>query len=129
MEIVGKKSEGLSVTVLSDDRTCILKFNDKSLNFYVTDPLKESLKDAITAKLDEGVRHFVLDFENVKIIDSCGVGLVIAANNLVSTRQSGLYLANIKPFIVKIFEIMGISKHLRIFETEDAALEEIKNQG
>ena len=127
MEIVGRKSEGLSVTVLREDQTCIVSFNDRSLNFYVTDSLKDPLKETIAQKIEEGIQHFVLDFETVKIIDSCGVGLVIVANNVASSRNAKLYLANIKPFIVKIFDIMRISKHLSIFETEEAALDAIKN--
>ena len=31
MEIVGKKSQGLSVTALKDDKTVIISFNDRSL--------------------------------------------------------------------------------------------------
>lgn len=127
MEIVGRKSEGLSVTVLREDRTCIVAFNDRSLNFYVTDSLKDVLKETISAKIDEGVEHFVLDLDKVKIIDSCGVGLVIVANNLTASKGARLYLANMKPFIVKILDIMRISKHLTIFETEEEALESIKN--
>jgi anti-sigma B factor antagonist len=118
MEIVGKKSQGLSVTALKDDKTVIITFNDRSLNFYVTDSLKESLKETINGKIEEGYQHFVLNLDNVKIIDSCGVGLVIVANNVTSSRNCKLYLSNIKPFIVKIFEIMRISKHLSIFERE-----------
>ena len=123
MEIVGRKSEGLSVTVLREDQTCIVSFNDRSLNFYVTDSLKESLKDTLARQIEEGVGHFVLDLDNVKIIDSCGVGLIIVANNLAMSRGAKLYLANMKPFIVKILDIMRISKHLTIFETEEMALE------
>lgn len=126
MEIVGRKSEGLSVTVLRRDRTCIVGFNDKSLNFYVTDALKETLKETLTSKIDEGVSHFVLDLDKVRIIDSCGVGLVIVANNLTASRGAKLYLTNMRPFIVKILDIMRISKHLTIFETEELALEAIK---
>ena len=129
MEIVGKKSQGLSVTTLEDDKTVIIPFNDRSLNFYVTDTLKESLKDTIHAKMEEGYEHFLLNLDNVKIIDSCGVGLIIVANNVTSARSCGLYLSNIKPFIVKIFEIMRISKHLAIFDQEDDALQAIKNNG
>ena len=127
MEIVGKKSEGLSVTVLRQDGTCLLSFNDRSLNFYVTDSLKETLKETISARIEEGVRHFVLDLDKVKIIDSCGVGLIIVANNLTAARGAKLYLANMKPFIVKILDIMRISKHLTIFETEEQALDAIKS--
>jgi anti-anti-sigma factor len=125
MEIVGKKSQGLSVTCLEKDKVVILSFNDRSLNFYVTDALKESLKDTVGAKIDESYTSFVLNLENVKIIDSCGVGLIIAANNLTAARGAKLYLTNIKPFIIKIFEIMRISKHLNIFDSEESALRAI----
>ncbi len=129
MDIVGKKSQGLSVTCLEKEKVVILSFNDRSLNFYVTDALKENLKELITAKIGEGYKHFLLNMENVKIIDSCGVGLVIAANNLTASNQAKLYLTNIKPFIIKIFDIMRISKHLNLFETEDEALQEIQKDG
>lgn len=126
MEIVGKKSQGLSVTALKDDKTVIISFNDRSLNFYVTDSLKEALKETINSKIEDGFQHFVLNLDNVKIIDSCGVGLIIVANNVTSCRNAKLYLSNIKPFIIKIFEIMRISKHLSIFDKEDDALAAIK---
>ena len=126
MDIVGKKSQGISVTCLEKDKVVILSFNDRSLNFYVTDALKENLKELIGSKIEEGYQHFVLNLDNVKIIDSCGVGLVIAANNLTAARSAKLYLTNIKPFIIKIFDIMRISKHLTIFESEEQALDAIK---
>ncbi|MCC6672823.1 MAG: STAS domain-containing protein [Planctomycetes bacterium] len=126
MEIVGKKSQGLSVTTLAEDKTVIVSFNDRSLNFYITDSLKESLKTTISQKIDEGYQHFVLNLEQVKIIDSCGVGLIIVANNVTAAKNARLYLCNIKPFIVKIFEIMRIAKHLSIYETENDALNAIK---
>jgi anti-anti-sigma factor len=126
MEIVGKKSQGLSVTTLSGDKTVIISFNDRSLNFYVTDSLKESLKQTINGKIDEGYQHFVLNLDNVKIIDSCGVGLIIVANNVTASRSAKLYLCHIKPFIIKIFDIMRVSKHLAIYESEELALAAIK---
>ena len=126
MEIVGNKSQGLAVTTLDDDKTAIISFNDRSLNFYVTDSLKESLKETINSKIDDGFEHFVLNLENVKIIDSCGVGLIIVANNVTAARGGKLYLCHIKPFIIKIFDIMRISKHLSIFGTEEEALEAVK---
>ena len=126
MEIVGKKSQGLSITTLDEDKTVIVSFNDRSLNFYVTDSLKESLKQTINTKIDEGFVHFVLNLENVKIIDSCGVGLIIVANNVTAARDSKLYLCHIKPFIIKIFDIMRISKNLSIYDSEEDVLEAVK---
>ncbi len=128
MEIVGKKSQGLDVTCLEGDKVAIITLKDRSLNFYVTDTLKETLKETINTKIDEGYTSFILNMGNVKIIDSCGVGLVIAANNLTISREAKLLLAQSKPFIIKIFEIMRIHKHLHIFETEDEALKEITSR-
>ena len=51
MEIVGKKSQGFGTTCLETDKVVIFTFNDRSLNFYVTDTLKESLKEVISQKL------------------------------------------------------------------------------
>jgi len=127
MEIVGKKSEGIAVDVREGDRTCVVSFNDRSLNFYVTTALKESLKDVLVGRIEDGIQHFVLDFGNVRIIDSCGVGLVIVANNLTNSRNAHLYLANASPFIVKILDIMRISKHFKIFEDMDAAMAAIRS--
>ncbi|MDP6929599.1 MAG: STAS domain-containing protein [Planctomycetota bacterium] len=129
MEIVGKKSQGLSVTAIKEDKAVIISFNDRSLNFYVTDSLKDSLKEILNTKIDEGFEHFVLNLDSVKIIDSCGVGLIIVANNITSSRGSNLHLCHVKPFIVKIFDIMRISKHLSIFEDEDAVLGSVKQAG
>ncbi len=129
MEIAGKKSLGLNVTCLEEDKVVIITLNDRSLNFYVTDTLKETLKETMNTKMDEGYTAFLLNMGNVKIIDSCGVGLIIAANNLTTSRGAKLYITNIKPFIIKIFEIMRIHKHLNIFETEEEALKDITKTG
>ncbi len=48
------------------------------------------------------------------------------ANNVTAARSGKLYLCHIKPFIIKIFDIMRISKHLSIFETEEQALDAVK---
>jgi anti-sigma B factor antagonist len=126
MEIVGKKSEGISVDVREEAQTCVISFNDRSLNFYVTSALKDSLKQVVLEHIAKGARHFILDLGNVRIIDSCGVGLIIVANNLTSSRSARVYLANANSFIVKILDIMRISKHFEIFESSEAAVAAIR---
>jgi len=127
MEVVGKKSQGLSVTALKGDKTVIIAFNDRSLNFYVAPWLKESLTEMINPKIEAGYEYFVLNLDNVEIMDSCGVALIIVANNVTSSRSCKLYLSNIKPNVVKILEIMRIFKHLAIYDKEDDALQAIKS--
>ncbi len=121
MEIRGNRTKGIEVE--TKGKLATLRFQDSGLNFYVTDSLKETLKSKLHELIDQGCEHIVLSLANVRIIDSCGVGLVIVANNVVAARGTAkLYVTNLRPFILKIFDILRISKHLSIFDTEAEAV-------
>lgn len=121
-----KNSEGLSVASHPELKAVVVTFNDRSLNFYVTGELKPKLKEAIQAAVDEDYQHVVLNMEKVKVIDSCGTGLIIMANNTVYQLRGEFYLAHVRPFIRKIFQIMRIDRHLNTFETEGDALKAVQ---
>lgn len=117
---IGKTAKGIDVERRGN--LAILRFQDGSLNFYVTDGLKEKVKELIAIELEAGCDRFILNLELVKIIDSCGVGLIIVVNNVVMAASGKLYISNVRPFIIKIFEILRIARHLTILDTEDEAV-------
>jgi anti-anti-sigma factor len=120
------RSEPKGITTEVNGELAILRFQDSSLNFYVTDSLKVVVQEEVDKVLDQGCTHVVLSMEKVKILDSTGVTVVIRANNAVVARSAKLYVTNVKPFILKIFEILKISKHLSIFDTEEDAVAHVK---
>ena len=75
----------------------VLRFKDRALNFYITDLLKPMLKAEIAFAMEAGCDRFVLSLADVKIIDSCGVGLVIHANNLIVAKRHKPRLAKHPP--------------------------------
>ncbi len=129
MKITCDKGRGASITLLDEDKTLIVSFEDSTLRFDIAEPLKGSLRETIRTKVEEGYLHFVLNFQNVKIIDSTGIALIIIANNVVASRNAKLYLCHICPFIANVLNTMRISKYLSIFNTEEEALAEVRKAG
>ena len=79
MDIACKNGRGASITSLGECRTVIVSFEDRNLSFPTANPLKKFLGETIRSKASEGYVHFVLNFQNVEIVDSTGIGLIIMA--------------------------------------------------
>ena len=126
MKIACNKGRGVSITSLDEDKTMIVSFEDHTLRFDIAEPLRHSLREFIRSKLGEGYLNFVLNFHNVKIVDSTGIGLILMAHKTASSHHARLYLCHLRPVIVKELDVMRLSKHLAIFDTEEEALAEVR---
>lgn len=69
-------------------------------------------------------RHYklALNFEKVDYVNSTGIGAVLAVAQQVRKRKGDLKIFSMKPDIRKVFDLVGASKILDIFETEQEAL-------
>lgn len=124
MEESWKDSKGVSIVTPDLEHAVVAVFQDPSLNFYVVNNfLTEYLCCELTKKMEKGCLHCVLNFENVSIMDSCGVGLIIAIKKLVDAHGCKLYLTSIKSNVAKIFEILRFGSYFEFFDTEDGALQ------
>jgi len=74
----------------------------------------QDLRTQLRETVSGGVKHLILDFSKVYMVDSSGIGLLIAAHN--SMRKSGGSLAVIHASreIVDLFRSMGLTHHLKI---------------
>lgn len=97
-----------------DGRAATLQIHSKYLNYDISDELKALLRDAVQARLDAGVRCFVLDLGKVSIVDSCGVGLMIGLHNHVQGAGGTLWLTGITHFLQKIFRMMHLDQFFQV---------------
>ena len=69
-------------------------------------------------------RHYklVLNLKQVDYVNSTGIGAVVAVAQQVRRRKGDLKLYGMKEDIRKVFDLVGASKILEIFETEQEAL-------
>ncbi len=57
---------------------------------------------------------------------SCGSLLIIMAHKTTASHHARLHLCQLSSAIAKELDLMGISKYLSIFDTEEEALAEVR---
>jgi anti-anti-sigma factor len=81
-----------------------------------------TLHQLVKDQLDVGKRNILLNFEDVKFIDSFGVGEILAS--YISTHNLGgkLKIAKISKKLYLVFQVTMLTKVLEIFDKEELAL-------
>ncbi len=81
-----------------------------------------ALKEAIRKELEAGQRHFVLNLEGVRFMDSAGLGELVA--NLKRVREAGgdLKVCGANQRISDAFHVTQLVKVLEIYPTEQEAI-------
>ena len=74
-------------------------------------------------KLTDARRYkLVLNLQNVTYVNSTAIGAIVAVAQQVRRRKGDLKICGMKDDIRKVFDLVGASKILEIFETEQEAL-------
>jgi|SoiMetStandDraft_5_1073268.scaffolds.fasta_scaffold467224_1 anti-anti-sigma factor len=70
----------------------------------------------------EGAQDIILDFSEVPYISSAGLRVVLLVAKRLGRGQGKFALASLKPEILSVFKISGLSSVLKIFDTPEGAL-------
>lgn len=72
--------------------------------------VREKLKEAI----DAGFNQITVELGGVKMIDSMGIALLIAARNSLEARNGRLKLLNVDAEIYSLMKLMRLDQHMEI---------------
>jgi anti-sigma B factor antagonist len=64
--------------------------------------------------LSDGDSEVVLDFAEVRMIDSAGIGVLLSAHRRVRAAGGRLVVANPSDHVRKVFELTGVERSLTI---------------
>jgi anti-sigma B factor antagonist len=92
------------------------------VDVYTSPRLKQEMVDL----LNRGLVHLVVDLNNVKYLDSTGLGVLIGGLKRARERDGDLRLICDNMRILRIFEITGLTKIFDIDPSEDDALARLK---
>lgn len=86
------------------------------------------LTHAYHAAVASGTANLVLNFVGTEYINSAGIGIIISL--LTEARAAGvtLVICGLSPHYQKIFRMVGLTQYAEIFETEAAAIEDLKSR-
>ena len=80
------------------------------------------LRNAVTELLDAGKLKLVLNMDQLKYMDSSGVGELVSTFTTVSNRDGQLKLANLSS---KIFDLLQITQLLQVFDVHTSVDEAV----
>ncbi|MHC4218795.1 MAG: STAS domain-containing protein [Planctomycetota bacterium] len=73
-------------------------------------------------KKEEGI-NVVLDLEEVELISSEAIGLIVALDNAIRPRSGKLHLANVSDATYSVFEVAQLHDLMEIFDSTQEAIE------
>jgi anti-anti-sigma factor len=68
----------------------------------------------VIERLTSGGRNVVVDFSQVRLIDSAGIGVLLSAERRVRAAGGELVVANASDHVRRVFEVTGVARALRI---------------
>jgi anti-sigma B factor antagonist len=72
------------------------------------------LRGALRGFVEEGVRELVVDLSGVKMVDSSGIGLLIAAYNSLRKVGGTLAVIHASAEILELFQSMRMHQHFSV---------------
>ena len=78
--------------------------------------LVPELRSALREAIADGVREMIVDFSNVRMVDSTGLGLLISAHNSMRKAGGRVAVTHASREIVELFKSMRIHQHLSVSE-------------
>ncbi len=87
------------------------------------------LKSHVSKLLTEGHRHVVLNLDNVEMLDSFGIAVLISLLKLCKEQKGNLTLYGLNPQVARLMELTHMDRVLEIWESEAQAVSRVKTSG
>jgi anti-sigma B factor antagonist len=113
MKMINREVDGVAVVAL-DGRIVL---GDES------NALRVKLKSLIA----EGKKQIVLNMDNIKYIDSAGLGILVAAHVSAKTQGASLRLCHLGSKFQEVLQITKLVTVFEIYDTEAAAVASFSN--
>jgi len=114
--------QGVAISPTAGGAVQRIEFLDANLNFDTSEDLRENLKREVARHLLDGQRAFLADLNRVELIDSSGIGTVIAIHHQVAAAGGTLAVIGVRPFVSKVLRMMRLDRFLNTCPDEDRAL-------
>lgn len=81
-----------------------------------------SFQEQMNKVKDDGVIKFVLDMENIKYVNSTGLGFLVNLADSLDPRGGGIALVKLHPKVKVVFDMLGLNAFFKIFGSRNDAV-------
>lgn len=71
---------------------------------------------------ERGMDRFILDMENVKYVNSTGLGYLINLSDSSGPERGGISLVKVQPKVKVVFDMLGLNAFFKIYNSREDAL-------
>ena len=111
MKLDTKKEKGLTIVSITGRMDA------------VTTPEAEG---KLTGLIDTGEKDLIIDLQGLDYISSAGLRGILATAKRLKAEQGGMVFVNLQGHVSEVFKISGFHSLFRVFDSVDAALNELK---
>ena len=108
-------------TQMTDDQIPIVALKGE-IDLHTCAEMRDTLRDLI----EKGHHQIVINLAEVPYLDSATLGVMVDAVRRVREHEGGISLVSTTPFVRRAFEITRLVKIFQLYESNNAALEEIR---
>jgi anti-sigma B factor antagonist len=76
--------------------------------------MADDFKRSLLKMVKTGIPELIIDFTDVDIVDSVGLGVVIATHNSLSNSGGTLKVINVSDDIYQLFKTMRLDQHFEV---------------
>ena len=100
----------MALYTINRNDSCSRVLLETNLTASIIPDLQGALKNEIT----QGAGEIVFDLQKVSMLDSSGIGLLIATLNSLSAQQGTVKVLNVSPDIFRLLESMHLAARLNV---------------
>ncbi len=94
-------------------------------NGYLNNVGGEAVSAVVYEKMAQGQTKFLINMAGTKIVNSIGVSILIEIIEKLQEVNGKISYYNLAPIVAKTFNIMGLTKYSTVYETEEAAVNDL----
>jgi anti-anti-sigma factor len=98
---------------------CVVLYPDN----YINDIEGEKLEELCDTFIGKGFTRVVVDFSETDLINSIGISILIGMIEKIKDKKGDIVFSGLKKVNHKVFDIVGLTRHIRIFDTEQQAID------
>ena len=97
----------------------IIKDGDKATikpGVDVVASMAENFKNELLSAINDSKEDFIIDLEGVEMVDSVGIGVIIAAHNTLNQSDRTLKVINVIKDVYGLFTTMRLNRRFTVEE-------------
>lgn len=117
-DVIGEREGSVDIDVRSQAAVKVIKLRGRLNLGESVDRMRQTFDDLLNA----GETRFVVDLEEVSMIDSSGIGLLVRCLTAAKQQSGSLKLLNPSKFAVQTLRMTGLLSLFEVFEEEAQAV-------